>query len=118
MELSPEALRGFFTTVMPHLNEKQRRVVAGAMVVALGRGGQARVVEASNMSSSTVNAATQQVRAGVEPSERQRRPGAGDKPAIDKQPGLAEALDRIGLEIRRAEPEQTIGEAAEERLLL
>jgi len=95
VELSSEGLAGFFETVLPHLNEKQRRVVAGAMVVALGRGGQARVVEASGMSSSTVNTATQEVRAGVEPSQRQRRPGAGDKPAIDKQPGLLEALDGL-----------------------
>jgi hypothetical protein len=35
------------------------------------------------------------VRGGVEPSARQRRPGAGDKPAVDKQPGLAEALDEL-----------------------
>ncbi len=95
MELSPEGLGEFFGTVLPHLNEKQRRVVAGAMVVALGRGGQARVVEASGMSSSTVNTATQQVRAGIEPSGRQRVPGAGDKPAVDKQPGLLEALDEL-----------------------
>ena len=64
LELSPEGLRKFFGTVLPHLNEKQRRCVTGAMVVALGRGGQARVVEASGLSSSTVNTATQQVRAG------------------------------------------------------
>jgi transposase len=95
VELSSEGLLGFFETVLPHLNEKQRRVVAGAMAVSLGRGGQARVVEASGMSSSTVLAATKAVRAGVEPSERQRRPGAGDKPAIDKQPGLLETLDEL-----------------------
>ena len=95
MELSPEGLAGFFETVLVHLNEKQRRVVAGAMVVALGRGGQARVVEASGMSSSTVNTATQQVRNGVEPSERQREEGGGDRPAIEKQPGLLEALDEL-----------------------
>jgi transposase len=95
VELSPQGLRGFFETVLPHLNEKQRRVVAGAMVVALGRGGQARVVEASRLSSSTVNTATRQVRGGVEPSGRQRRPGGGDKRAIDKQPGLLEALDEL-----------------------
>lgn len=29
------------------------------------------------------------------PSDRLRAPGAGDKPAIDKQPGLAEALDEL-----------------------
>lgn len=95
MELSPEELAEFFETVLPHLNEKQRRVVAGAMVVALGWGGQARVVEASGMSSSTVNTASQQVRAGVEVTERQREVGGGDKPAIDKQPGLVEALDEL-----------------------
>jgi transposase len=63
--------------------------------VALGWGGQARVVEASGMSSSTVLTATKEVRAGVAPSDRQRREGAGDKPAIDKQPGLLEALDEL-----------------------
>ena len=95
MELSSEGLAGFFETVLPHLNEKQRRVVAGAMVVTLGRGGQARVAEASGMSTSTINTATQQVRAGVEPSPRQREDGGGDRPAIDKQPGLLEALDEL-----------------------
>ena len=95
MEVSPEGLAKFFETVVPHLDERQRRVVAGAMVIALGRGGQARVVEASNMSSSTVNTATQQVRAGVEVSERVRVAGAGDKPAIEKQPGLMAALDEL-----------------------
>jgi Rhodopirellula transposase DDE domain len=95
VELSSEGLRGFFDTVLPHLNEKQRRVVAGAMVVAVGRGGQARVVEATGMSSSTVWAATKEVRAGVEPSPRQRRAGAGVKPAIDTQPGLLAALDEL-----------------------
>jgi len=95
VELSPEELAEFFDTVLPHLNELQTRVVAGAMAVALGRGGQARVVEASGMSSSTVYKSVSQVRAGIEPSDRQRAAGGGDKPAIDKQPGLAEALDEL-----------------------
>lgn len=93
--LTSEALNGFFVTVFPHLNEKQRRVTAGAMVAALGRGGQARVIEASGLSSSTVNTATQQVRRGVEVSDRQRVEGGGDRPAILKQPGLLEALDEL-----------------------
>ena len=54
---------------MPHLDERQKRVVAGAMVEALGRGGQARVAEASTMSTSTVNKAVHKVRAGVEVSD-------------------------------------------------
>jgi len=95
VELSGEGLSGFFETVVPHLNERQRRVVAGAMAEALGRGGQARVVEASSMSSSTLAKAVAEVRGGVEPSDRQRAAGGGDKPAIDKQPGLLEALDEL-----------------------
>src|SRR6266545_3222978 len=66
------------------------------MAEALGRGGQARVVEASAMSSSTVAKAAAEVRAGIEPSaERQRAHGGGDRPAIDKQAGLLEALDEL-----------------------
>jgi len=37
----------------------------------------------------------QEVRGGVEPSDRQRSAGGGDKPTIDKQPGLLEALDAL-----------------------
>ncbi len=95
MELSEAGLVSFFDSVLPHLEERQRRVVAGAMSVALGRGGQVRVVEASKMSSSTVFKATEEVRAGIEPSDRQRRSGGGDKKAVDKQPGLLEALDEL-----------------------
>ena len=88
-------LERFFETVLPHLNEVQRRVVAAAMAGALGRGGQARVAAASGMSSSTVIKAEAEVRGGIEPSDRLRAPGGGDRPAIDKQPGLLEALDEL-----------------------
>ncbi len=47
------------------------------------------------MSSSTVFKATQEIRVGIEPSGRQRRAGGGDKQAIDKQPGLLDALDEL-----------------------
>lgn len=87
--------RVLFETVMPHLGERQRRVLSGALAEALGHGGQAFVVEASGMSTSTVSKAVREVRAGVEPSDRQRAEGGGDKPAIDKQPGLLEALDEL-----------------------
>lgn len=88
-------LESFFETVMPHLNERQRRVVCGAMAEALGRGGQTRVVEASGISTSTMSRAVREVRAGIEPSDRQRVEGGGDRPAIEKQPGLLEALDEL-----------------------
>jgi len=85
----------FFDTVMPHMNEVQRRVVAGAVAHSMGRGGKTAVAAAAGMSRKTVTKAVGEVEAGIEPSDRLRAPGAGDKPAIDKQPGLLEALDSL-----------------------
>ncbi len=95
MHASREELSEFFSTVMPHMNEVQRRVVAGAMARALGRGGKTAVAETSGLSRNTVIKAQAEVEAGLEPSERLRAPGGGDRPAVEKQPGLAEALDEL-----------------------
>ena len=95
MELSPETLEVFFDTVQPHLDERQRRVVAGAMAEALGRGGQVRVATASKMSTNTLWRAVTEVREGIEVSDRVRRPGGGDKSAIERQPELLSALDDL-----------------------
>jgi hypothetical protein len=93
--MTEAALATFLETVEPHLNERQRRVVYASMSEALGHGGQSRVAEAGSMSTSTLSKAVREVRAGIEPSDRQRKVGGGDRPAIDKQPGLLEALDEL-----------------------
>jgi hypothetical protein len=95
VEVTPEALARFFEVVLPHLNELQRRVVAGAAAEMLGRGGKTAVATASGMSRNTVIKAEAEVASGIEPSARLRAPGGGDKPLVDKQPGLSEALDEL-----------------------
>ena len=95
MEISSEGLERFFEVVLPHMNELQRRVVAGAMAEMLGRGGKTAVAAASGMSRNTVIKAVAEVVAGIEPSDRLRAIGGGDKPIFDKQPGLLEALDEL-----------------------
>ncbi len=95
MEITSEALARFFEVVLPHMNEVQRRVVAGAAAEMLGRGGKTAVAAASGMSRNTVIKAEAEVRAGISPAGRLRAPGGGDKPLIDKQPGLLEALDEL-----------------------
>jgi transposase len=95
VEASGDELARFFDVVLPHLNEVQRRVVAGAMAEALGRGGKSAVAECSGMSRNTVIKAEREVREGIEPSERQRAVGGGDVKAEVKQPGLLEALDEL-----------------------
>ena len=95
MELTDAGLREFLSTVDPHLSERTRRVVFGSLAEALGHGGQRRVAACSSMSTSTLSKAVREVRAGMEPSDSQRVEGGGDRPAIDKQPGLLLALDEL-----------------------
>ena len=101
MEASREEFVRSFEVVFPHLNELQRRVVAGAMVAGLGRGGKSAVPDASGMSRNTVIKAEREVIAGIEPSARQRAIGGGDLKAEIRQPGVSEALDvRVNPETR------------------
>jgi hypothetical protein len=95
VELSEEGLAGFFGVVLPLLDERERRLVGAAMVEVLGRGGQARVAEATGMSRNTLIAGAVELAGGVGPSERVRRPGAGRKKAIDLDPELLVVLDSL-----------------------
>jgi hypothetical protein len=95
VEVTKEALARFFDVVLPHMNEVQRRVVAGAASEMLGRGGKTAVATASDMSRNTVIKAETEVGEGTEPTARLRAPGGGDKALIDRQPGLLEALDEL-----------------------
>jgi hypothetical protein len=104
MEASAEELARFFDTVLAHLNEKQRRVVAGALSRELGRGGKSAVAKASGMSRNTVIKAEGEVTIGIEVSHRLRAPGGGDILAEVKQPGLLDALDELVNPTTRGNP--------------
>jgi len=93
VEVTVELLARFFEAVLPHMNEVQRRVVAGAAAQMVGN--KSAVAEASGMSRNTVIKAQAEVEAGIAPTVRQRAVGGGDKPASIKQPGLVEALDEL-----------------------
>jgi transposase len=95
MEVTEDGLARRLEALLPHLNELQRRVVAGAMAEMLGRGGKSAVAVASGMSRNAVIKAVAEVEAGIEPSTRLRAPGGGDKSLLDTQPGLLVALDEL-----------------------
>ncbi len=104
MKVGLEELARFFESVLPHLNERQRRVVSGACSRMLGRGGKSAVASASGMSRNTVTEAEREVEDGIEPSERLRAQGGGDRPLTDKQPGLLQALDELVHPDTRGDP--------------
>lgn len=104
MELSEEGLARFFSVTWPLLNERQRRLVAAAAVEALGRGGQARVAEATGMSRNTLIVGARELAGGAGPSQRVRRPGAGRKKAIDLDPEMLVVLDSLVEPDSRGDP--------------
>lgn len=91
-------------TVMPHLDERQRRILAGAAARLVGKGGIVTVAEATKMSRSTVQKAVGEIDAGVEVTERVRAPGAGRPKVTAAQPGLTEALDALVEPETRGDP--------------
>lgn len=93
-----------FSKMRPVLDERQRRVLAGVTARALGRGGVAQVASVSGMSRKTVSAAVAEVDAGIEPSARVRRPGAGRKKLVEHDRELLVALDALVEPESRGDP--------------
>ena len=88
-----------YEALQPVLDERSRRVWAGAEAQAIGRGGIARVAEATGMARDTVRQGLRQVQAGgaemaAAGSERQRRPGGGRKKLAERDPQLRAELER------------------------
>jgi transposase len=102
VEVDTEGLARFFELVLPHLNERQRRVLAGAAAEMVGN--KTVVAEAAGMSRNTVIKAEAEVTAGMEPQGRQRPPGAGQKPITEAQPGILENLDLLVHPETRGDP--------------
>jgi hypothetical protein len=103
VEVAEEQLAEFFSTVLPLLDERQKRVVVvGAGAKMLGRGGVSVVSRAAVVSRNTVMTGARQIASGeTAPSPRVRREGAGRKALIDKDPDLLLELDDlVSLEAR------------------
>ena len=102
--MSGEGLSRFFLVSLLLLDERQRRLVAAAMVDALGRGGQARVAAAAEMSRNTLIVGAVELAGGAGPSDRVRRPGVGRKRVVDLDPGMLVVLDSLVEPESRGDP--------------
>ena len=105
MEVADEQLAEFFATIDPLLDERQRRMTAGAAARMLGRGGTTTVARLAHMSRNTVLTGAREVQAGgAVRSDRVRREGAGRKRIIDKDPNLLLELDDLVSPEARGDP--------------
>lgn len=98
-----------FSVLWPHLNERQRRLVAGAEARSLGRGGMTVVARAAGVSLPTVRKGMRELDADVEPVAGVRRPGGGRKALVALDPKLPAALDALVDPATRGDPESPLG---------
>lgn len=101
---SGEVLAAKFAVVLPHLDERQRRLLLGAEARSLGRGGIARVAAAAGVSRPTVTRGVAEAKAGAVVSGRIRKPGGGRKPLTETDPGLVAALEALVDPLTRGDP--------------
>ncbi len=85
-------MKAKFEALLPHLDERQRRLTLGAEARSLGHGGIALVARAAGLSTVTVAKGVAELEAGGDPLGRARRPGGGRKPQTVTDPGLVKAL--------------------------
>jgi len=72
-----QGLAAKFAALLPHLDERQRRLAMGAEARSLGHGGIKAVAEAAGVSAVTVPAGAAELEAGGEPPGRRgHRAGA------------------------------------------
>src|SRR4051794_3428856 len=92
MHDDPELQRKF-ASILPNLDERQRRLLAAAEARALGYGGVRRVSRASGISHTAIQRALKRLDAPPPPAGHVRRPGGGRKKVRDKSPAILAALE-------------------------
>jgi len=81
-----------FEVLLPHLDERQRRLLLAAEARSLGHGGIRTVARAAGVREATVSLGITELDSGQPPLGRVRRPGGGRKRVVDTDPGLRPAL--------------------------
>lgn len=93
--LSVSELKVKFDQLLPHLNERRRRLYLASEATALGHGGIGVVAVASGASTATITRGIFELRADPIPAHRIRAPGAGRKPLTVTDTGLVSALEAL-----------------------
>jgi Rhodopirellula transposase DDE domain len=103
-----EGLAAKFAALLPHLDERQRRLAMGAEARSLGHGGIKAVADAAGVSAVTVSAGVAELEGGGEPLGRARAPGGGRKKLTEIDPGLKAALLALVEPGSRGDPESPL----------
>jgi len=90
--------------ILPHLNEKQKRLLLAAEAKALGWGGISRVAQATGVSRGTIHKALEEIESSLLVSERIRKPGGGRKGIQVYHPDLLKEMESLVDPVTRGDP--------------
>lgn len=108
-EMTEERIKHRYEALRPFLDEKQRRLLAGAEAIAYGPGGQRRVAIVLGMSARTVSHGMRELaHPDTVASERVRRPGGGRKPTTAVDPNLRDDLEGLVSPTTRGDPQSPL----------
>lgn len=93
-----------YQALAPHLNERQRRLLAAVEARALGPRGISVVARVTGVSRPTVHKALGELKEPVDSGGRIRRPGGGRKRLCDLDPALMPALEALVSPDTRGDP--------------
>jgi transposase len=100
-------LRRKWKAMRPHLNERQRRLVAAAEARVLGYGGISLVARASGLSRMTIHKAMEEL---DEPTlaDRVRKVGGGRKRVEERYPSVMRELEKLVAPTTRGDPDSPL----------
>src|SRR5512137_826186 len=98
-----------FEKLEPYLDERLRRLVAGAEALAIGRGGISVVSRATGLCREAIRVGCEELEsAETLPLDRIRKAGAGRKRTVDQDPTLKADLERLIDPVTRGDPESPL----------
>lgn len=111
MSKDKDAIKIKLSVVLPHLNEKQRRILAAAEAQTLGYGGIQKISEITGISRPTLYRGLQDLQKTSGKAVdilRVRNPGGGRKKISEGQPDLLVALEALVEPSTRGDPESPL----------
>jgi Rhodopirellula transposase DDE domain len=103
--IDPAPIRDRFSALSPHLNERERRLLAAAEATAAGYGGIVAVSQATGIAASTIGRGLKELVGGAAIAlGRVRRSGGGRKPLTVTNPALLTDLLALVEPAERGDP--------------
>jgi Rhodopirellula transposase DDE domain len=106
--LTEEQLREKYRSLLPHLNERAKRLMLAADAKAIGYGGMSLVHRASGVSRVTITKGLAELDGSPRPSERIRLAGGGRKKITQRYPTISAELERLVEPVSRGDPQSLL----------